>query len=257
MIDFYSRQQLVLCTVTHFTRQQALVNAHCLEKDPSPENYYLVFYDSSGIHSYLAVRSFGYVGDTRSDDVAILNLDPQDSAGWDTLDATLTNTDSLINRGLGTGDIPVTVWTFDPLTDHPNLARNYGGRQGGVFRPKECTGFRTQPVIEMINLASNAVPYPPTPVDPQKHIFLDRCSGLPMPGNSGSLITERQDITHAIGAFHWIITLQDASLIRQYKSFDYTGSSGAKVALPPTNPVQFYYVGTDLNDVRRDHPGSL
>jgi hypothetical protein len=257
MIDFYSREQLVLCTASHFSKGRALVNAHCLEKDTHPDDFYLVFYDPTGAHAYAAVDSFGYIGDAQGDDVAVLNLTAEDDARWDVLDATLVDTDGQVGRPLGTGNFPVTVWTFDPLNSHPRLAREYSGRQGAVFRPKQCTGFRTQPVIDMITLAGQALPYPPTPVDPKKHLLLDQCSSPPIPGNSGSLITPRGDISHALGAFHWIVTLRDSTVIRQYQRFDYTGSTGRSGQLPPTDPIDFYYVGTDLNDVRRAHPDAF
>lgn len=257
LLGFVNTHQLEMCTINHWKDGQLLTNAHCVGSNPSPDAYYVVFYDKSGTHRYAAVQSFGYIGSTDADDVAVLNVDPKDVADWDALDATLESTADTVNMGLGVDTFETTVWSFDPLSSHPELGSLYHGSEGAVFYPKECTGFRTLPDIHLVAKNGDVLTYPATTVDVNKHILLDRCDRDPIQGNSGSWISAASDPSKGYGLFHWIITLRNQPIVQTLRTFQYTGSDGELLETAAGPNFSFYFVGTDLEYVLAQHPGVI
>jgi len=257
LLGFVNRHQLEMCTISHWHGNELLTNAHCIESVSKPDAYYVIYYDRDRQRRYAMVTGFGYVGNVESDDVAVLTISPEDAVRWDALDATVLSSRDSIDAGLGRGNFPVTVWSFDPLSAHPELDGSFHGRQGGVFEPKNCTGFRTEPRLNLVDQDGRSQPYPATTVDVRRHVLFDNCDHEPIPGNSGSWISAAGDPARGYGVFHWIITLRDQPIVRTFRTFEYTGSNGRLRSTPAVDNFAFYFVGTDLEAVLGEHPGAF
>ena len=257
ILTFLNHQKLGMCTVSHWRGTEVVTNAHCLEDIVDPGAFYVVFVDQELKHRYAEVTKIGYVGNRSADDVAVLRLDPTDAVGWDELNPSLKDSSGFIGKSLGRGNFPVTLWAFDPVSSHPEYSGQLTEDRGGVFVPKNCTGFRTLPEAGIEHSNGDKEAMPDGAVDVTQHVLLDRCDRDPIRGNSGSWISAQSDPGQGYGVFHWLITGGTLSAEQDAKNFYYTGSSGHELFFPATDGFSFYFVGTDLFRVLSNHPGAF
>jgi hypothetical protein len=252
--------QGTFCSVAHVSPGKVTTNAHCVSRSSRPDEYFVVFYNNRNWKRYERVTGFVYVGSQESDDVAVLQIDPDAARSWDTVSGTPVNSRAEVGQ-----PIPAlrkaTIWSFNPFKDnHPDLYAKYQG-PGMRFTPKHCDASRTRPTLTGISEDEDGQELRRirivSGVSQEKiHWFVDACDKRPVHGNSGSLITAADDITQIFGAYHWNIPA-DRDRMSDYTKFEYRGNNDTAISLSweDMKGRDFFGVGTDFNTLLGSHPG--
>ncbi|MBY0372329.1 hypothetical protein K2X33_16735 [bacterium] len=238
------------CSVAHVTRGFVTANAHCIDEDKDAGNYFVVFYNRRNWKRYERVLSFAYVGNRESLDVAVLKISDDAASSWDTVDGDnipaerdLENSDAIMHK--------VIAWTFNPFEkNHPELFERYKG-PGMRFYPKHCNAARKPPELFGVGL-NNGKPGKTHIRSPREdvkgmHWFIDDCDGRPVKGNSGSLVTDANDIRKMLGVFHWTVEADEKDQ-EKFNHFEYKSLDGHEQVLSWEDMSKrvFYGVGSDF-----------
>lgn len=237
--------KLGFCSASHVKAGVVVANAHCVDEDKDPNNYFVVFYNQRNWKRYERITSFDFVGNRDALDIAVLRISPEAAEGWDTVEGSPVNTSQEIEASPAALR-KVTVWSFDPIEgNHPHLVDRYQG-PGMRFHPKHCDGSRTAPSLVGV-AGSKKVRIQSRASDSKMHWYVDNCDGRPVKGNSGSLITTTGRIHEILGSFHWVVPYDDKS-DGQFSEFEYTGNNGELQHLTPGDMQtrDFYGVGSDF-----------
>lgn len=245
------------CTTTHFVPGKIVTNAHCVESDSNPNDYYVLFYNTSGKQISTGVTSFEYVGSSQTYDIAVLDIPVIAAEQWSSAGdqvASLTSTTQ------------VTIWSFDPISNYADLYNQYNQHAGMKFNPKTCLAGRKVPtVLGYTNGSSQPTSITSSQVNPVYHIVMDNCNQNPVHGNSGSLITLANNFAVKFGVYHWGIGLSPTPdptdpnappIPPPYYQYVYTGNAGQQI-LTPTADLEFYQVGTAFDYINQYFPGHL
>jgi hypothetical protein len=260
LIHMASFGQGTFCSVAHVSPGRVTTNAHCVSRSSAPHEYFVVFYNNRNWKRYERVTNFVYVGNQESDDVAVLQIDPDAARSWDTVSGATVNSSAEIGAPAPALH-KATIWSFNPFKEnHPALYQKYNG-SGMRFTPKHCDASRTRPSLTGISADGEGAETGRirivSGVSQEKiHWFVDACDKRPVHGNSGSLITSVDDITQIYGAYHWNIPA-DRQKMSEYARFEYRGNNGTAVELnwADLKKRDFFGVGTDFNALLASHPG--
>ncbi len=247
------------CSVAHVSPGKVTTNAHCVDDDSDPGNYFLVFYNKRNWKRYERVISFEFVGKKDSLDVAVLNILPEVAANWDTVSGSPARTLQEVGKVNPTMH-QVTLWSFNPFDkNHPELAEKYQ-RPGMRFTPKHCQASRTRPklagiVVDEQGTEVRKVPIVSSVSQEKMHWFVDACDKRPVQGNSGSLITDSQDTSKMMGVYHWNIPVEEKSM-SGYGRFEYRGNDNVVSLLEWDDLVDrdFFGVGSDFAYLLSEKP---
>lgn len=248
------------CSSAHVSQGFVSTNAHCVDEDSQPGNYFVVFFNKQGVKRYERVVERTFVGNRRSNDVAVLRLQGVESHAWDTVGGAAVETRREVAQRPVQGR-QVVMWSFNPFEgNHPKLFRKYA-RPGMRFTPRHCTSSRTRPKITALREAEdgeelNRIQIIASEAQESTHHFLDACDTRPVQGNSGSLITEAGSISRVMGLFHWIVPA-DVGTMDRFTSFVYQGNDNQPVRLDWEAMKQrdFFGVATDFSLLRGLVPG--
>ncbi len=250
ILAFLADGTVSYCTATHIIPGRILTNAHCVESDSNPLDYYVLFYNNAGQQISTGVTQFRYVGSSQNYDFAILDIPTVAANQW------ATSGDQIGSIGGINSPQPqttqVTIWSFDPISNYPNVYAQYNQHAGMIFNPKTCLASRTIPHVVGYNNGSGT-PISSNQVNANYHIIMDNCNQDPIHGNSGSLITSASNYNIKFGVYHWGIGLTDPTT---YNSFTYVGNRGQQV-LNPVAGLEFYQVGTAFDFIAQNFPGLL
>lgn len=259
LLDFVGRGKVGFCSASHLRRGRVLTNSHCLEGTGNER--YVLYNDTTGARRYARVTRVTYQGD-ETEDLAILEIPEAAANEWEVASTAISPTADKKGRALGTANFPVTLWSFDPVLDDP-----YGLAMR--FEPKRCIGFRTRPVVTGIRPGGGTETVPLQPVNADLHLMFDQCSAPVRQGNSGSLVSLRDDYSKPVGVLHALRGLPVDELRARYDRVDYTGSSGAVASLAISATVTyltdagrvpvmtFFNLGTALDTMLDRRPGLL
>jgi len=236
--------------VAHVSPGKITTNAHCVEQDEKPENYFVVFYNKRNWKRFERVVKIDFIGDSRSLDLAVVRINPGVAKHWDTISGTPLESRGEVGRAIPVNH-KVTVWTFNPIEgNHPDLAKKYG--YGMRFTPKHCNASRTRPrltgfVADPTGGDERRVPIVSGVSQEKMHWFIDACDTKPVKGNSGSLITLAEDIKKTLGVYHWNIPADKASM-GEFARFEYRGNDDQAQELEWTDmdTRDFFGVGSDF-----------
>ncbi len=250
------------CSSAHISQGFVTTNAHCVDEDSQPGNYFVVFYNRDGAKRYERVVERTYVGNRRSNDVAVLRLQGVESHTWDTVGGAAVETRVDVAQRPVQGR-QVTVWSFNPFEgNHPKLFRKYA-RPGMRFAPRHCASSRTRPKIIGIRESEDGEELGRTQIiageaQERAHHFIDACDSRPVRGNSGSLVTENGSLSRILGVFHWIVPA-DVSSMDRFDSFEYQGNDNQPVRLnwEDMKRRDFFGVATDFGLLRGLIPGMI
>ena len=183
------------CSLSHIDTNRVLTAAHCVDPDDLTGDS-VIYYDKTRQKRVSRVVKSVFVGDPKKVDMAVLLIDPKEAENWDVVESsswapTLAQSDSEL--------LDITLSSFDPLRAHPALAQEFGYR-GMVFRSKSCDGTRTTPNYFGINAYNGKVErLGLTDKNPAISIYYDHCSAIPIPGNSGGLLTLGDHLDQIVG----------------------------------------------------------
>ena len=249
----------MFCSVAHVSPGRVTANAHCIKKDSSPSEYFLVFYNKRNWKRFERIQAFVYIGDAESDDIAVLQVSQSVARNWDTIEGRVVRSQREIDQPVAQSH-QVTLWSFNPFGgNHPELEQKYQG-PGMRFMPKHCNASRTKPsvtglAIDEMGVTVNKVKINHSKPQSQMHWFVDACDNRPVKGNSGSLITLRDDISRVVGAYHWNIP-QSPEYRGQFNRFEYTGNDGALTVLgwEDFEKRDMFGVAIDFEYILGQHP---
>lgn len=229
-----------LCSVTHISPGVVLTAAHCIKTELGAQQHFVLFYGKDALRHQIALTSFRFIG-TGTMDVAIATISGEDAKLWDAAGSELKSFDE---RELANAfkDQSVTLWSYTPLTNYPDLMRRYPDSAGMVFSPNRCRASRVMPKIEV--MTEDPTTQKATKVgevhlvgsgkiDEKTNIFLDDCSGRIVTGNSGSLITSASAFSKKVGVLHLFVTDKD----KLWKDLESLSRSRGK--------LNYYYRGND------------
>lgn len=247
------------CSLAHVSPGIVTTNAHCVEHDSHPENYFVVFYNQQNWKKFTRVSAFEYVGNSNGDDIAVLRIPKDASDAWDTIGGKAVESQNEVSRLVPVLH-KVVVWSFNPFSgNHPELAEKYRG-PGMRFTPRHCNASRTEPRITGITLDEAGEVADKTRIlsraRAKMHWFVDKCDRRPVQGNSGSLITSAQNISEAMGVFHWLIPY-DSEGMKKFNYFDYAGNDNEEqvLSVDDLKKRDFFGVGTDFAYILGFKPG--
>lgn len=222
------------CSVSHLWSGYLVTNAHCVtgQRTMGIQNYFVVFYNRDGLRVHVPLESIGYLGDASLNDIAVLKIAPEHAQTWDSLEAQNIDNPALAAQ--------VTLWGFDPI-ELPN------GGTVMAFSPKTCLASRVKPEVLGVEPGGHKESVlGKVRLEPDHHIFVDRCSSKLVAGNSGSLITGLNEPKQAFGVYHWAIT-PTAEAERKFARFNYTGNQRIEEILPNPPPLGLFFgVGSVL-----------
>lgn len=186
LISFPSKTDLGYCSASHIEEGKILTNAHCIKPGLEPEKYYAVFYNKYGIKDLANIQKIEYVGNHEApevNDIAILTIKKEDSERWHT-----TN-----NNVQTVKDVQeITIWSFDPMNAWPQYIQKWKNEYGMVFHPNNCLASQNLPEVKAslesgtnVNIGFNYTA--------EKHLIMDNCQHDVIKGNSGSLVTLKDD----------------------------------------------------------------
>jgi hypothetical protein len=211
------------CSVSHVSPGKVAANAHCVEQDRAPYNYFVAYYDRAGKKTYDRVKTIDYIGKSSSDDVAILAMTDTDERRWHVLNAKFIPTQRTVGA-VPPAAMKVSIWAFNPTPEnHPDLYIKYR-LPGMKFEPRHCLVSRSAPQVIGIKGEGESATRIPIQSSAREwlHLFVDDCDKKMVHGNSGSLISEDSNSTRVLGVYHWIVQPDD----RGYSSIDYRGNAG-------------------------------
>lgn len=198
-----------VCTVTHYRNGIILTAAHCVDDYPKipAHDFYVVYYNKFGNKAYAPIQSIIYLGTSAQIDMAVLKVAQPVAESWDTLDGNLKQYEPDEVGSTHPHVHSIRLWTIDPFDHYPNIEKMYAGRQGGVFMPRDCLGSRTAP--QLLYKQPDELPIPKYlgataridyRMSANENLFMDHCSLPIVRGNSGALISERDNpqLVHAI-----------------------------------------------------------
>jgi hypothetical protein len=248
------------CSLAHISQGFVSTNAHCVDYDSQPANYFAVFYNKDGLKRYERVVERTYVGDRKSNDVAVLRLQGVESHAWDTVGGVGVETRPEVSKKPVEGR-QVVVWSFNPFEgNHSKLFRKFA-RPGMRFAPRRCTSSRTNPKITGIREAEGGeelgrMRIIASGVQESTHHFLDACDSRLVQGNSGSLITDGSSTSQILGVFHWVVPV-DVESMGQFGSFEYQGNDNQAIRLSweDLNHRDFFGVASDFGLLLAQIPG--
>jgi hypothetical protein len=181
-----------LCSAVHLASGRGFTAAHCFQELTEGWRYYVVFNSRRGKRVTVPITSFLYRGDPTSD-IAVFPVSRDVAITWATAGTEVERfSPSLPHR-------KVTIWSFTPVEQIPDLKSRFAGRTAMVLRPNRCLASQHRPSIELRN-AQGAQNLPMLrKVDAAGHLFLDRCSYPVVDGNSGSLVTTGEELGRKVG----------------------------------------------------------
>ncbi len=256
LLGFLPDNTVSYCTITHITPGRVLTNAHCVESDSNPLDYYVLFYNQAGQQISTGVVDFRSVGSSQNADYAVLDIPSVAAAQWDTAGAQLNVLGGI--NAQPAQSVPVTIWSFDPINTqdangnyiYSNLYQQYNQHAGMILNPKTCSGSRTIPQVYGYGGQSSqdGTAITAAQVNANIHVMLDGCTvngGMnPVHGNSGSLMTIAGNFNLKVGVYHWGIGLSDPTV---YGSYQYFGNANQWLTLQPYAGLEFYQVGTSID----------
>ncbi len=245
MILFQGETNVGLCSATHISTGRVVLNAHCIEEDANASHYFLAYYDRTGTKRSAQATGIISQGSSTTLDVAVLSIDAINAARWEISGSSTVDTSGNINAAYGSGNTPVTLWTFDPVT--------YNGGRAMAFHPKQCTSFRREP--ELFGSKNGTLTRISTSsINASYNLFIDQCDSETMPGNSGSLVTARDTVSQPLGVYKGR-RVSSPTEYTAYTSIQYTGSTGIKQFFTPAVDLVYFRVGIAFDAVLKYNPG--
>lgn len=241
------------CTLTHARMGEVLVNAHCVEDDSDPSNYFIIFYGHDGQKKVYRIGNFISVGSSENKDYARLRISNRAANEFDTLNANMVSTASEIQA-----EPPVvhrvSVWSYDPLYRHADVYSRYNHAGMMAKGSNDCDMSRTKPVVLAMSAnGATQTPISSPTVNTEYHVIVDNCTKELVGGNSGSLITAQGNPSIVYGTYHWAILPGDKTL-QTYPCFDYTGNRSVDKQFCPSKNSSgdlpsLFGVGTSLAEI--------
>ena len=259
------------CSASHIVPGRVVTNAHCVNHPgAAPSDYSVVFYNHQGTEVHYQVQDFRYVGDTNADDIAVLDIADEAANEWDSAGDAQLPTDKLIpdppmSTPADHQEFAVRLWSFDPFVDRQDVEYDNGkfgieDEVGMIFSPRKCQGSRTLPTVQGVVLngdgsINHVQTFPANQLNPRIHVFLDQCDRAPIRGNSGSLITDRDNFTAKVGVYHWAYSPTDTTKVN-FNYYNYTGNDGTthQLTLQQLKGGLFFGVGTVFESELLAHP---
>jgi hypothetical protein len=254
-------QGMGVCSLSHWGHGLVVTNAHCIESDYRPWNYYVIFYDKDDNRRYERVKKIHFLGKTGVIDIAVLKISEEASTHWDSVSTPIFDTTADIGKG-PESNRKITLWSFDPLVgNHPKLQEVY--KTGVMLRPKTCLASRKEPILKGHRPDENGedqeISVGGQPETEKRHFFTDGCiEGKPVHGNSGSLITLQGDFTKPLAVFHSVSYAPDQYVLPN-GYWEYTNLLGNSLRFSPSKskPIELNGLASDLFYFVTNYPGVL
>ena len=207
LLRFTLSGRTFMCSAFHLKPGVVLTGAHCVSgyRNLGTAGFRLVYFDKQGRQTASPIQGFEYVGNERADDFAILTMPSEIASDWDDVPGKVTALPKTQE---------VTVWSFDPV------------EMGMQFSPKHCAASEKIPVLNGVSRSGEKEDLlKVTDSKESLHLFLDDCDKTLRSGNSGGLVTRKDDLSEIYGVYHWGVKAS-ASSIENFPTFEYLGSSG-------------------------------
>lgn len=240
------------CTLSHLREGEVVTNAHCVEDDSDPANYFVVFYTRTGIKKAYRIGNFISVGDSDAQDYAVLRISNRAAREFDVMDPEVVDTTGIVQVRPAAVQ-RVSIWSYDPLYNHVADFNRYNQHAGMKAKRSDCNMSRTLGELTAVNNNTGGqYRIGLSQVNPQQHLVIDGCSQKLISGNSGSIITTQGSSARAFGVYHWAMGVGQDTL-ESYPCVSYTGNTGNSFTCPNVDEDEGMYrvfgVGTSLFEV--------
>lgn len=248
LIGFGKPGFMSYCSVSHVLKGVVLTATHCITAGSVAGDYYFLYFNKAGQKKITRGTSFQFSGNADQGDVTLIRVDNR-SAEWDTLDYTMEDTSTERDLEIGQVSHPVTLWSFDPSQRGTDRLMS--------FRPRKCILGRTAPHITIgYNDGTEGKKEYKDKYNSRYWQFFDECDSPTIQGNSGGLISERDNYSRVHGVLHGTVYLTP-SAGSTVATMDMVMPSGTKRRLIFGSQNELFNLAAPLDYINWVKPGTL